>query len=50
MPDGLVAWSVKVDGPWSAQTMMEWARTLLGGSSVVDVAEQIIDREVLKRQ
>ncbi|KAL4816237.1 hypothetical protein BDW67DRAFT_162597 [Aspergillus spinulosporus] len=36
--------------PWSAQKTMEWTRTLLGGSSVVDVVEQIIDREVVKRQ
>lgn len=43
---GPLRWMV----PWSAQKMMEWARTLLGGSNVVDVVEQIIDGEVVKRQ
>jgi hypothetical protein len=43
---GPLRWMV----PWSAQKMMERARTLLESSNVVDVVEQIIDGEVVKRQ
>ncbi|KAL3481325.1 hypothetical protein BJX99DRAFT_243668 [Aspergillus californicus] len=43
---GPLRWMV----PYSAQVVMEWIRRLFGGENVVRVIEDVIEREVVKRQ
>ncbi|KAL4860771.1 hypothetical protein BDV12DRAFT_181140 [Aspergillus spectabilis] len=36
--------------PWSAQVAMEWVRRLFGGKNILQVVEDAIESEIIKRQ